>query len=126
MPLAHVCHKRILVVEDNFILSETLSTLLGADGYRVCAASDGQEALERLRGKDRPALVILDLMMPIKDGFAFLKERRQQSELADIPVIVVSAADDLQEQATALGVAEYLSKPVDPAELLRIVRRHCP
>jgi CheY-like chemotaxis protein len=122
----HVCHKRILVVEDNFILSETLSTLLGADGYRVCAASDGQEALERLSSKDRPDLVILDLMMPVKDGFAFLKERQQKSELTQIPVIVVSGATDLKEQATALGASVYLAKPVDPTELLQAVRRYCP
>jgi CheY-like chemotaxis protein len=121
----HVQHKRILVVEDNFVLSETLSTILGADGYRVCSASDGQEALDRLRTRDRPDLVLLDLLLPIKDGFAFLKERQQDAALAGIPVVVVSGAAELEQQSIALGASEFLPKPLDAPRLLQTVRRYC-
>lgn len=125
MTPAQVCHKRILVVEDNFVLAETLSTLLGADGYRVCSAGDGAEALQRLRDKERPDLVILDLMLPVKDGLAFLQERQQLPDLALIPAVVISGGADHQKQAAALGAADYLAKPVDAALLLKTVHRYC-
>jgi CheY-like chemotaxis protein len=120
---AKVCHKRILVVEDNFVLSEVLSTLLGADGYRVWTADNGQEALEYLRGKEPPDLILLDL--PVKDGRALQNERKQNARLAAIPVVIVSGAGDLREQAAALVAAEYLPKPVDASLLLQTVHRHC-
>jgi CheY-like chemotaxis protein len=126
MQTTHVCHKLILVVEDNFILSEILSTLLGADGFRVCSAGDVREALECLHGREKPDLIILDLMLPGKDGFAFLRERRQDVALAAIPVVVVSGAGDVREEVTALGAAAYLPKPVDAALLLQTVHRFCP
>jgi CheY-like chemotaxis protein len=120
-----VRHKLILVVEDNFVLSETLSALLGADGYRVWTAADGQEALERLRGKEKPGLLVLDLMLPVKDGFAVLKERQDDTDLASIPVLVLSGAADVREQVLSLGATEYLAKPVDATTLLKAVHRHC-
>jgi CheY-like chemotaxis protein len=118
-------HKLILVVDDNFVLSEILSTLLGADGFRVCSAGDGQEALECLRGREKPDLIILDLMLPIKDGFAFLKERQKDPALASIPAVVVSGAGDYREQVAALGAVAYLPKPVDSSLLLQTVHRYC-
>jgi CheY-like chemotaxis protein len=125
MPEALVC-KRVLVVDDDFATQERLSMLLGSEGYRVATACNGVDALERLRAFERPELIILDLKMPKMDGCAFCEKRRQSPEWATIPLIVLSAAVDGAEVATALGASAYFLKPVDPLELLAALRQHCP
>jgi CheY-like chemotaxis protein len=119
-------NKRLLVVEDDITSREALSLLLAGEGYRVAAASNGAEALERLKDKDRPCLVLLDLNMPVMDGRAFCAHRQEDGSLSEVPVIVLSAADDAAQQAERLGAARYLHKPVDTIELLDTVRRCCP
>lgn len=112
---------RILVVDDDRLTRHTLVDTLRYDGYEVETAEDGATALERLRSAP-PALVVLDLMMPNMDGWAFLRERAE-ALTAPVPVLVVSAArgDGLQA-AKALGAA-FLAKPFDADVFLSMVAR---
>lgn len=108
----------ILVVEDDPTSREALVTLLESQGYDVAAAADGEEALARLRAPEPPALVLLDLMLPVMDGFEFRTRQMQQPELAEIPVIVLSGGGDLDRKSGPLHVDACLRKPLEPDVLL--------
>ena len=116
--------RRVLIVEDNEVTRDVIALILESNGYEVSTADNGRAALERLRGGDRPGLILLDLMMPVMDGWQFREEQRRDRSLADIPVVVCTAAGEGAQNA-ALGVAELLSKPVEADDLLAAVRRHC-
>ena len=115
----------VLVVEDDPNLLCSLSEMLESEGYEVACARHGLEALGRLRGGVRPSLILLDLMMPIMNGWQFRYEQRQDSDLAKIPVVVVSAKSDSQQHAEWLEADGYISKPIDPSLLLGMVGRYC-
>ena len=85
----------ILVVEDDPELLEGLSELLESEGHQVRRARHGLEALGFLRAGQRPNLILLDLMMPIMNGWQFRQEQRMDSELAKIPIVVISGKNDL-------------------------------
>src|SRR5437773_1222460 len=111
---------RILVVEDDPDARDEMALVLRSEGYDVAAAGDGEEALAEVR-RTAPALILLDLMMPVMDGFEFRVRQMQDPELAGIPIIVLSGGGDLQRKAAALGATACLQKPVDPARLLEMV-----
>lgn len=115
----------ILVVEDDPDLLRALSEILSGDGYRVLSARHGLEALGLLRGGVRPTVILLDLMMPIMNGWQFRYEQRQDTELASIPTIVVSAKTDSQRHAEWLEADGYIKKPIDLSDLLEAVSRYC-
>src|SRR4030095_777152 len=100
---------------------EALVHLLQVEGYTVGTAEDGNEALTRLRGASPPALVLLDLMMPVMDGFEFRVQQLQDPRIADIPVIVFSSGGDLGEKIARLHVDASLTKPLDLEVLLRLI-----
>src|SRR4051812_3377370 len=111
----------VLVVDDDFDIREALSDVLASEGYSVVTAADGGEALERLRGGVRPAVMLLDLMMPRVSGVEVIDALRKDESLRQIPVVVCSAnrgygADDL-------GVHDVLRKPISVEELLEAVAR---
>jgi len=111
----------VLVVDDDFDIREALSDVLASEGYSVLTAADGGEALERLRGGVRPAVMLLDLMMPRVSGVEVIDALRKDESLSKIPVVVCSAnrgygPDDL-------GVHDVLRKPVSVEELLEAVAR---
>ncbi|MCC6178895.1 MAG: response regulator [Chloroflexi bacterium] len=114
---------RILVVEDDATIREVLVTLLEDDGYEVCAAGHGRDALTLLH--DRPAdLILLDLMLPILDGRGFLAERRRLGIGTDVPAILVSASRrTVSDDHAGLGVAAVVTKPFDLDEILRVIER---
>jgi CheY-like chemotaxis protein len=116
--------KRVLIVEDNEVTRDVMALILQSDGYQVSTAANGRSALERLRGGERPCVILLDLMMPVMDGWQFREEQRRDGALADIPVVVCTAAGESAQKA-ALGAAELLNKPVEADDLLAAVRRHC-
>ena len=120
--LEPVPKEAILVVDDDPSIRDALTSLLEERGYVVSAAVDGQEALDRLRGSSPPWLIVLDLMMPVMDGFEFRVRQLQDPTLAAIPVVVLSAGD-LPRKVAPLGVAAWLPKPVEPATLLEIIER---
>src|SRR6266542_337059 len=117
--------RRILIVEDDADLREALSEVLSDEGYAVTSAADGQEALDRLRRELRPSLILLDLTMPVMNGWQFRAEQRRDPDLSGIPVVVLSAGDHLAEQMGPLGIQEYVRKPIELDHLLAAIGRRC-
>lgn len=115
----------ILVVEDEFAIREALTEFLEEEGYTVDGASNGQEALDYLASSPPPALILLDLRMPIMNGAQFLEIQRRDPALASIPVVLLSADSSGQHEVEADAVAEYLDKPVRLTNVLDIVARYC-
>ncbi|HEY2386286.1 MAG TPA: response regulator [Candidatus Binatia bacterium] len=115
----------VLVVEDNPDARAAFEALLQQKGFGVVTAGDGQEALDVLRGGLRPRLILLDLMMPRKDGWQFREEQIADPSLADVPVVVLSGAGQLDRHSKRLDVKDYLEKPVDVERLLEVVSRYC-
>jgi CheY-like chemotaxis protein len=114
----------ILVVEDDEALREGLADALLLEGYRVESAENGQTALRLLKAGARPCLILLDLMMPVMDGWTFRKELMKDPALADIPVVVMTAAS----AAAARGVATHttLWKPLQMETVVNVIQQHCP
>ena len=112
----------ILVVDDDRGAMEALSDILEYEGYQVQRAQNGLQALEYLRNtRPPPNLVILDLLMPVMDGWEFRMRQKENPDLAKVPVLVVTAIG-----ATAgIDAVGVLHKPVDIDALLRTVARYC-
>ena len=102
-----------MVVDDDHDILEAMTIVLEASGYRVVVFRDGAGALDVLRRGVRPALIILDLMMPGMDGWTFRAEQRRDAELAAIPVVILSGDQDAVRRASDLEVAAGLCKPID-------------
>lgn len=102
-----------------------MDTVLSDEGFTTRTAKNGQEALDTLRGGFIPSLILLDVMMPVMDAFGFRAEQLKDPDLARIPTVVMSAAHGLGEKARALGIREYLAKPVALEALLGVVERIC-
>jgi adenylate cyclase len=111
----------VLVIDDDATARELLAEQLKAEGFSVVTASGGLEGL-KLAKELRPSVITLDVIMPDLDGWSVLAALRQDSELAEIPVIVVTILDQ-QRRAVALGAAGYLTKPIDRERLHRLVDR---
>ena len=116
--------KKVLIVDDDFSLREALCVALEGEGIPVMAGANGREALDYLCASELPCLVLLDLMMPIMNGWEFRAEQRQDPRLADIPVVVLSAFSRSGDEELR-GIEHYLRKPVDLGDLLSAVRRYC-
>lgn len=116
--------KRILVVEDDQEMSETLCEALTDHGYEPIAAANGQEALEQLRAAaELPSIILLDLAMPVFDGRAFRNAQLADAELRGIPVIVLTAQPDAAQVCAEMAVDTFLRKPVRLDPLLSLIRR---
>ncbi len=113
----------VLIVEDDLDTREMLGRFLELEGYKVETAENGKRALERLGSGVGACVILLDLMMPVMDGWQFRQEQIRDASLADIPVIVVSAAG--RERLEKIQANAYLSKPVDLDELLGCVTQFC-
>lgn len=112
----------VLVVEDDSDTRDLITEVLRDDGYRVCAAVNGQEALTAVQATpELPALIVLDLMMPVMNGWQFLDARAANRALAAIPVLVLSA-DPARQLVAQRGVVAVIGKPFDLSRLLRLVR----
>jgi CheY-like chemotaxis protein len=110
-------------VEDDGAVGDALGLLLATEGFTVHRAGNGQEALDRLRSGGPPDLILLDLMMPVMDGWEFRRRQRQDPALASIPVIILSTTATTAARVNGLGDVGYLQKPVGADELLAAVRR---
>jgi CheY-like chemotaxis protein len=115
----------ILVIEDDAYIREEVADLLGEYGFQVLLAGNGAEALEILRRIHRPCLIILDLMMPVMDGWTFRAEQLKDPSVSDVPVLVLSGGGNVTRVAEDLRAASYLSKPFTAELLLEAVRAHC-
>jgi CheY-like chemotaxis protein len=119
---------QILVVEDDDAIRGLVSDVLRDDGYQVIEASNGVEGLEQV-SRRTPDLIVLDLMMPVMDGWTFVEECRRQPGCESVPIVVTSASHDLNRTAERLrsfGVRTCLAKPFDLEGLLALVERYAP
>jgi len=117
-----VGERRILVVEDDDTLRETLTEVLLEEGHDVRAAAHGHEALDQLDGWE-PHLILLDLMMPIMDAFAFRTRQRQLGIAPHARTIVISAARDLETAVTLLDADGWIEKPFRLQEVVDTIDR---
>jgi len=113
----------VLIVEDDADLREMIAQLLALEGFAAHAVANGREALEYLHDADPPRLILLDLMMPVMDGWEFRREQQRDPKTAGVPVIVLSALD--QSRAGNIAEAAFLKKPLDFDRLLDLVRHYC-
>jgi CheY-like chemotaxis protein len=116
---------QVLVVEDDPDLLGSLARFLRDEGFTVECARHGLEALGRLRAGSRPALILLDLMMPVMTGWEFRYAQWQDRELAHIPVVVISGLEDSPRHAAWLEADDYVQKPIPADVLLDTVHRYC-
>lgn len=116
--------KNILLVEDEEMLVNVLATVLEDEGYKVCKSTSAEEALNTVSAF-KPDLIISDVRLPQKDGFAMLKEMRSDISISSVPFICLTALDDTQTQqrAKTLGAAAYMTKPFDVDDLVKLVRQ---
>ena len=119
--------KRILIVDDKATSRELLRTVLEKDGYFILEAEDGGEALEKARSEN-PDMILLDLQMPVRNGYEVLTELRQDSRYRTLPIIALtaSAMQGDRETALAAGFTAYLTKPVTLSHLRGEVQRLLP
>jgi len=121
---------RILIAEDDFAFRDGVVDALADEGHVVAVARDGSEALAALKHLARPALILLDLQMPVLDGVGFLRKLRERPDRTDFEVVVMSATVAGEWFDHAPGVLRALKKPFDVAEILAIVDefvdRHAP
>jgi CheY-like chemotaxis protein len=118
--------RRVLVVEDDALIRESLIDALEEHGYQVTGAANGRDALDVLATPPRPDVILLDLMMPVMDGRSFRDQQLRDPALAAIPVVVLSAASDVLRAGAEMGAAGILRKPVTLRALLDELARHGP
>jgi CheY-like chemotaxis protein len=115
----------VLVVDDDADIRETILVILQRHGYQADVASDGQEAIERLRGEaSLPGLILLDLMMPRMGGAEFRMVQKVDPKLRHLPVVLLSADARMEERARELEVHGAIRKPIDLDELLAVIERY--
>jgi CheY-like chemotaxis protein len=114
----------ILLVEDDDFIRQEISEALEDEGYRVATAAHGKEALAILAEGARPSVVLLDLMMPVMNGWEFLKAFKKEDKFSGIPVVILSAFAD---RATIIGgdAISVLRKPINLNALLNVLDEHC-
>ena len=112
---------KILIVDDERDIRDSLKQLLEFEGYEVTTAANGQEAYQYLLGNLRPSLIVLDLMMPIMNGWEFSDTISRNSVLSDIPVILLTAFSD---QTFDIQANDVLRKPVDLERLIPAIKRN--
>ena len=117
------CSERILVVEDDQALCSLLSTLLGVEGYRTEVSCDGVDAVQKVLA-ERPDAVVLDVMLPGRDGFEICRELKFRRETNLIPIVMLTAMQGKEAETSGLrvGANRYLTKPFEPGDLLKEIR----
>ncbi len=118
---AKVEAKDVLVVEDEPYLCDLIADVLEAEGHNTRKASNGLEALERLR-EQRPQIILLDLMMPVMDGWEFLATLRSHPQWDGIPVVIITAVYDVARTKRDTGARAVITKPFDIDQLAEAVR----
>ncbi len=117
--------KKILYIEDNEQNLYLITFILEKHGYEVCAARDGQEGIDSA-AKVRPDLILLDIQLPLMDGYAVARQLRTNPDLARIPIVAVTSyamAGD-RDKALAVGCNGYIEKPINPDTFMQQVEQH--
>lgn len=115
--------KKVLVIEDEPNIIEAISFILSRDGWEVKTHSNGHDAMDAVRAR-KPDVVILDVMLPGKSGFDILQEIRADTDLSELPVLMLTARGQVKdkEMAQRVGASQYITKPFSNAEVLEAVR----
>jgi CheY-like chemotaxis protein len=116
----------IMVVEDHEFAREALGALLCAEGYDVIEAGNGREALASLTKGPRPDLILLDLMMPVMDGWEFIKRQRADWRLCTIPTIVITGIASHDPRCMEMPLVRFLSKPYTAEQLIAAIAAEYP
>ena len=118
--------KTILLVEDQDVVAQTVSMALNVAGYHCEHAANGMRALSMLEEGLTPNLIILDIIMPVMDGYEFLEKLRTVTGMKDIPVIMLTSLNEPADVLKTLkaGAVDYQTKPIDVEALLRSVEQH--
>jgi len=120
------CAQIVLIVDDDRNVAEALFDVLESEGYEVQTADNGRSALDQLRAGLRPCAILLDLMMPVMDGWDFRHAQMCDADLRGIPVVVISAAGFSAETVRSqFAGAGYLTKPFELGRFVATVRRFC-
>jgi len=114
--------KNILIIEDNKEIQDAIKMALEIDGFKVFTANNGKEGIDILGKIPTPSLILLDLLMPVMNGWEFMEELNKDIMHSTIPVVIVSALADKQ---TIPNASEYIQKPIDLDKLLKIAEKHC-
>ena len=114
---------RVLVVDDDEVIRQLIAVNLTLEGFEVFTAVDGQDCLDRVRDV-KPDVITLDVMMPRLDGWVTATQLRRNPETAGIRVVLITARaqEDDRDRGRQVGADAYLTKPFDPAEMIRVVR----
>jgi CheY-like chemotaxis protein len=109
----------VLVVDDDAEIRQALAELLEDEEYAVMLAANGKEALELVSTGKRPDVILLDVMMPVMDGWHFLSARLKYPELIEVPIIIISAGQEAEREAHKVGVFEVAKKPLHVDDLIQ-------
>jgi CheY-like chemotaxis protein len=123
MAIQSVAHCPVLIVEDDADLREMMAQLLSLEGYQTATVANGREALDYLKQGGHPDLILLDLMMPVMDGWEFRRQQQADPAMASVPVVILSALD--AHRAADVTAEAFLKKPLDFDRLLALVRTYC-
>ena len=127
MPSAAGARQVVLVVDDDPDALDAITTILEDAGYDALRAANGRDALGQLGDhRGRCDLILLDLLMPVMNGWDFRRKQKETPAFADIPVLLMSAGAHMATVSGELNAAGYVTKPVEMSDLLEVVRQHCP
>jgi CheY-like chemotaxis protein len=112
-------------VDDDYAVLDAIKDVLEDEGYEVSLAANGLEALKELRRGSRPCVILLDLMMPVMNGWEFRREQLQDEKLAVIPTIIITAHNRADENTEELHASGCIRKPARPRLLLEAVGKYC-
>jgi CheY-like chemotaxis protein len=119
--------KHILIIEDDEVILSLLKELLESENYYISTAENGETALallsEKIKTKSKPDLILLDLMMPVMNGFQFMKKQSEDPEIKNIPVVVMSADSQIKEKLRNTTAVTFFRKPVKIATIIEIIER---
>lgn len=113
-----------MIVDDDNDIRDAITQILEYEGFSVLSAANGQEGIEKLKNGN-PALILLDLMMPVMNGWQFKSKIESDPRLAQIPVVILSADGNIQQKSENIGVAGFLKKPIQLETLLDTVKKYC-
>lgn len=117
--------KKILIIEDDNIISLLMSRILSTKGFEVSLAQNGLDALKEIEQNGLPDLILTDMVMPIMDGWAFAKEFHERYD-EKVPLIVVTAAADAEKRSKEIKAVDWIAKPFMIDDLIKIINQHLP
>jgi twitching motility two-component system response regulator PilG len=117
----------VLVVDDSPTIRKLVAMTMEKNGYQVVVAADGYEAVDRIRDRGVPALILLDITMPGMDGYQLCKLLRQNRDTAKVPIVMLSGKDGFfsKIRGRMAGSTEYITKPFQPETLVKVVAKYC-